>query len=217
MSASNFGKKKEPFKHFPQVVKRAGIDQLQDDLVKLIQEKYMLTSHEEAIHILQTYSDMIQNVVKKQAKPVQVSPVAVMTSSSVVNDTPAVLPSSAFPREFESAQSPKETEEDTTPVLYGCHNVVTNLRTVMSGSVMQLYGLHLDINKKDTEQGLYLIDFSGNTIKINTLVRVKSTNIIFMIPSGLTANIYRLEIRRRTFATDSLHTSLLPGFIRVIV
>jgi hypothetical protein len=87
----------------------------------------------------------------------------------------------------------------------------------MSGSVMQLYGLNLDINKQDTEQGLYLVDFSGNTTKINTLVRVKSTNIIFMIPGGLTANIYRLEIRKRAFAADMLHTSLLPGFIRVIV
>lgn len=217
MSASNFGKKKEPFKHFPRVVKRAGNDQLQDDLVKLIQEKYMLTSHEEAIHILQTYSDMIQNIVKKQTRPVPVSPVALMTSSSVVNTIPVALPESTFPRELESTPSPKETAEDTTPVLYGCHNVVTNLRTVMSGSVMQLYGLHLDINKQDTEQGLYLMDFSGNTIKINTLVRIKSTNIIFMIPSGLHANIYRLEIRKRTFVTERLHTSLLPGFIRVIV
>jgi hypothetical protein len=217
MSASNFGKKKEPFKHYPQVVERAGNDRLQQDLVKLIQKKYLLTSEQEAIHILQTYADTIENIVRKTKKPVNISPVPIMTGSFVANNLSVSLPGNSFPKDFEPAQPLKETEEETIPVLYGCHNVVTNLRTVMSGSVMQLYGLNLDINKQDTEQGLYLVDFSGNTTKINTLVRVKSTNIIFMIPGGLTANIYRLEIRKRAFAADMLHTSLLPGFIRVIV
>jgi hypothetical protein len=87
----------------------------------------------------------------------------------------------------------------------------------MSGSVMQLYGLNLDVDKLDLEQGLYLIDFAGNSIKITTLVRVKSTNIIFMIPGGLAAGIYKLDIRKRTCVSETIHTCLLPGFIRVVV
>jgi hypothetical protein len=217
MSASNFNKKKESLSHYPQVVIRAGNDQLQHDIIKLIQKKYLLTSEEEAINILQTYSDSIQNIIKRTKKPVNLSPLPITTGSPVVHDLSFTPPVHPFTKDFQNSPSSKVAEEDTLPIVYGCHNVVTNLRTVMSGSVMQLYGLNLDINKQDTQQGLYLIDFSGNTTKINTLVRVKTTNIIFMIPSGLMANIYRLEIRRRSSSNEILHTCLLSGFIRVIV
>jgi hypothetical protein len=217
MSASNSGKQKEQLQHYPQVVKRAGIDQLQQDIVKHIQKKYLLTSQEEAIRILETYSSTIQSIVTNSRKSVDVNPVPIMTASSVVCNLPLTHPDRLLAADYESPQPGRIMEEDTAPMLYGCHNVVTNLRTVMSGSVMQLYGLHLDINKLDTQQGLYLRDFSGHTTKINTLVRVKSTNIIFMIPSGLAAGIYRLEIRKRSNSSEALQSSFLPGFIRVII
>jgi hypothetical protein len=217
MSASNSSKSREQLQPYPQVVKRAGIDQLQQDIVKQIQQKYRLTSEEEAIKIVEMYSLTIQSVVAKFRKPVEVSSVPVRTASSVVCNLPLTHPDRLLSAEHQNLQTNKVTEDEHAPVVYGCHNVVTNLRTVMSGSVMQLYGLHLDIKKLDTLQGLYLIDFAGNITKITTLVRVKSTNIIFMIPGGLVAGIYRLEIRKRTCSTETIQTCLLPGFIRVII
>lgn len=218
MAALNSGKHEEPFKYSSQVVQQAGGDQLQHDIIKIIQKKYLLTSEEEAVNILETFSQAIKNIVAKATKPVIGSPIPVMTCSSVSNTLSVTISDQPFNTKVETLPAGSITTEETVlPVLYGCHNVVTNLRTVMSGSVMQLYGLNLDIDKRDTEQGLYLIDFSGNATKIHTLVRVKATNIIFMIPSGLTANIYRLEIRKRIHSGEIIHTCLLPGFIRVII
>jgi hypothetical protein len=217
MSASNSSKSREQLQPYPQVVNRAGIDKLQQDIVKLIQQKYRLTSEEEAINIVERYSSTIQSVVAKSRKSVEASSVPVITASSVVCNLPLTHPDRLLSAEYENLQANKVTEDEHAPVVYGCHNVVTNLRTVMSGSVMQLYGLHLDIEKLDTQQGLYLRDFSGNITRITTLVRVKSTNIIFMVPAGLVAGIYRLEIRKRACSTEKIQTCLLPGFIRVII
>jgi hypothetical protein len=217
MSALNSGRPKENLQHCPQVVKRAGIDQLQEDIVKLIQKKYVLTSEEEAVRILNAYSTTIQNIVAKSKLPVGVKPVPVVAALPVSNSMALAHPANLSENEQRGLQSQTATEKNDGPVLYGCHNVVTNLRTVMSGSVMQLYGLNLDVDKLDLEQGLYLIDFAGNSIKITTLVRVKSTNIIFMIPGGLAAGIYKLDIRKRTCVSETIHTCLLPGFIRVVV
>jgi hypothetical protein len=217
MAALNSGKQKEHFQYYSRVVKQAGIDQLQQDMVKVIQKKYLLTSEEEAIKIVNAYASTVQNIVAKHRQSVDVKPVSILAGSSAANTSPLAATVSMNDGEQERLQSQKPVDKNHEPVLYGCHNVVTNLRTVMSGSVMQLYGLNLDIDKLDSEQGVYLVDFAGKATKINTLVRVKSTNIIFMIPGSIAAGIYKLDIRKRTCVTDVIFSSLLPGFIRVVV
>ena len=219
MSALNSGMQKEQWQNSSQTVKRAGIDQLQQDIVKLIQQKYILTTEEEATALLTKYSATIRAAVIKSQPAVSLQTIPMMATAPTEN----FQRSTHFPK-ISSLSNEQKMEKvqnicltNDTPVLYGCHNVVTNMRTVMSGSVMQLYGLNLGIDKSDTQQGLYLVDFAGRSFKITSLVRVKSTNIIFMIPSGIEAGVYKLEIRKRTCSPELIHTSLLQGFIRVVI
>lgn len=101
--------------------------------------------------------------------------------------------------------------------LSGCHNVISDLRTVMSGSVMQLEGTNLAFDKQDIQQGLFLIDLAGEITKVSTIVRLKTDNIIFMVPGGIKAGLYKLELHKRYMETEKIHTSTLPSVIKVII
>ena len=88
----------------------------------------------------------------------------------------------------------------------------------MSGSVVQVEGEFLYFDKNDTKQGIFLTEISSkNIVKVATLVRIKPDNIIFMMPGGLIAGNYNLELRARCQQTGILRTGVLHGTIDVVI
>ncbi len=136
-------------------------------------------------------------------------------SAMYLNSGENIIPNTPYKR---TAPMPASADKQTDiPFLSECRNVLSNLSAAMSGSVMQLEGTNLVFDKQDIQQGLFLIDLAGNAVKVVTIVRMKADKIIFMIPGGLRAGMYKLELRKRQFQSDLMLTSSLQAPLQLIV
>jgi hypothetical protein len=204
------------------VVKRAGNDQLQRDMINMILSHDETATREGAIALLEKYAFTIENLLnlkdkfyyEQQAGSSDQLPGFKQTD---INCKPLNKISERFISK-NPIQPIKQNHPANIPVLRNCFNVVSNTRIVMSGSVMQVEGDYLYFDKNDIKQGIFLIEMNNkNIIKVATLVRIKSDNIIFMMPGGLTAGNYNLELRARCQQTGILHTGVLQGTIDVVI
>lgn len=116
--------------------------------------------------------------------------------------------------DFENASNAEDAPK--RPVLRFGYNVVSHTQTVMSGSVVQVIGDHLTFDRLDRRQGLYLKNTQQGLTKITMLVRNKPENVIFMVPGGVSAGTYELELRTVCEKSGELYTSLLPNPLTVI-
>jgi hypothetical protein len=103
------------------------------------------------------------------------------------------------------------------PVLVSAYNVVCNNRTVMAGSIVQVRGWHLEFDKTDRKQGVFLVDTHGFATRANSLVRQKPEEVIFMIPGGLAAGEYQVEIRTRDLLSAEVLAGTFPEVLTVIL
>lgn len=67
--------------------------------------------------------------------------------------------------------------------------------TLSPGGVGEVTGSRLKIDEADTLQGVFLIAADGTATRAITYVRNMPSNLIFMIPAGLVAGEYELEVR----------------------
>ncbi len=90
----------------------------------------------------------------------------------------------------------------------------TTNETLTPGGVGELTGSRLKINPEEDEQGVFFIAEDGTETKASTLIRNKPSNLIFMIPTGMAAGAYRLEVRTvfqngKTLRAGSLNSTLI--------
>ena len=207
------------------VVKQAGNDKLQNDIVNLITSRDATITKEEAISLLENYASTIEMLVKTNNSmhtPLHNS-LSRISRSLQENSFPDLRKTLGI-----TSQELVEAKESDTgfvtgkpvtlkPVINRCHNVVSNSRVVMSGSVVQLYGSSLYFDRTDSKQGVFMIDTEGFTVRATTLVRMKADNIIFMIPGGIAAGEYKLEVRNLCLETGQIHIGSLPGLLTVVI
>lgn len=84
-----------------------------------------------------------------------------------------------------------------------------------AGGVGELSGNDLKVDMDDEQQGIFLISSDGTENRILTMVRNKPSNLIFVIPDGLTAGTYSLELRAVLPGTKNLRSGLLDAELTV--
>lgn len=187
------------------VVVRAGNDRMQSDMINIMMSRNENISREQAIVLLEMYASNFERILKHQYTKMASIPEWKAFNNKNINT----------PGEDPAVNQPEEHE---TPVLTDCLNVLSNSRTVMWGSVVQLYGQHLEFDRTDVKQGLFLIEPANQlVIKVSTLVRVKPENVIFMIPGSIPAAGYSIELRTRCPHTGALRSATLPDLINVVI
>lgn len=185
------------------IVVRAGNDHMQSDMINLMMSRNEYISREQALLLLEKYATHFENILKQQHNRMASVAMWPIFSDKVTPDINS---------------APAGAEVYKAPILTDCLNVVSNSRTVMWGSVVQLYGQHLIFDRTDAKQGLFLIEpLRQSIIKITTLVRVKPESVIFMIPGNLPAASYQIELKTRCPRTGVLRSSILSEMLCVII
>jgi len=93
----------------------------------------------------------------------------------------------------------KTTASKPIPTLQSFKDVASDSidDTLTAGGVGQIAGSRLKIDVADASQGVYFIAADGTESKVPTIIRNKPSELIFMIPAGLTSGTYRLEVRAK--------------------
>lgn len=204
------------------VVKRAGNDQLQNDMVNLILSHDQNATREGAIALLEKYALTIESLLNRKDKYYYEKQADSSDNLPGFKEREVICqPLQVLSEKFTGKNAFELTDDQHIshkPVLENCFNVVSNTRIVMSGSVVQIEGEGLYFDKNDIKQGIFLTEtINKDIIKVATLVRIKPNNIIFMMPGGLIAGNYSLELRVRCRETGILHTGVLQGTIDVVI
>jgi hypothetical protein len=90
----------------------------------------------------------------------------------------------------------------------------TTNKIITPGGAADLKGRQLKIDIEDPEQGLFLIS-EGTETRIETLVRNKPSNLIFMIPDTLQSGEYELEVRSLIRNSNDPRTGYLHSILTV--
>jgi ribulose bisphosphate carboxylase small subunit len=72
---------------------------------------------------------------------------------------------------------------------------VTTNETITPGGVAVLKGSRLKFDQEDVNQGIFFIAADNTTTRVNKIITLKNSQIVFMIPDELIAGEYILEIR----------------------
>jgi hypothetical protein len=76
----------------------------------------------------------------------------------------------------------------------GCNSGRSN-RCLTPGGMGRLLGSHLKVDPDDPEQGLFFIAKDGQTTRVEVLAKNVYSELIFLIPAGLSPGTYRLQVR----------------------
>jgi len=83
------------------------------------------------------------------------------------------------------------------PFIVEIHDVVSNTvnEQITPGGVIQIRGGRLKLAEANTENGVFLTDEQGQTVKMPNIVENKPARLIVMIPAELPAGTYTVEVR----------------------
>lgn len=82
---------------------------------------------------------------------------------------------------------------------------------ITPGSMGQISGHRLKFDATDTEQGIFFLAADGSETRVSVIGQNKPSNLMFMLPAGLTTGEYTLEVRSKVgenLRTGRLGTSL---------
>ncbi|WP_109829523.1 DNA-binding domain-containing protein [Reichenbachiella versicolor] len=105
------------------------------------------------------------------------------------------------------------------------HPTLTNFKDAISnttndvlsiGGAGEVKGNRLKVDPLDVEQGVFFVAQDGTTTRSETIVRNKPSNLIFMIPKGLTAGEYRLEVRAKINGSKEAKVGVLNSSLQVL-
>ncbi|MCV9386365.1 DNA-binding domain-containing protein [Reichenbachiella ulvae] len=104
------------------------------------------------------------------------------------------------------------------PNIVTCKDVATDTlnETLTPGGVGDLRGSRLKIDPADSNQGVFLIAADGTETRAEVYIRNKPSNLIFMIPAGLAAGEYSLEVRTVFRSTVQLRAGVFDLALQVI-
>ncbi|MCB8978705.1 MAG: DUF4469 domain-containing protein [Ardenticatenaceae bacterium] len=95
-------------------------------------------------------------------------------------------------------------------------DISTNTRngTVTPGGMGQVVGHRLKFDAADENQGIFFIAGDGAATRVAVIGRNMPADLMFMVPTGLAAGDYTLEVRAG-FATNDVRTGGLPATLTV--
>ena len=84
------------------------------------------------------------------------------------------------------------------------------------GNIGQLSGSRLKFDAAAADEGLYFLPVAlGAETKVDTVQRNKPAQVVFLVPAGLVAGQYRLEVRVRISGGTELRTGRLDAVLTV--
>ena len=110
-------------------------------------------------------------------------------------------------------QATKVSPQASLPELYEYEDVVSAAinTTITPGGVGKLTGSKLKVDPTDPETGIYLVAEDSATTKVTSLVEVRPSSLIFVVPMGLTEGVYQLEVRTRPRINGDIRTGILAA------
>jgi hypothetical protein len=85
-------------------------------------------------------------------------------------------------------------------------------RRITPGGMGQLTGYRLRFDPADPEQGIFFIN--GSATRVSVTGKNNPSELVFLVPAGLTPGDYRLELRS-TMGNGALHTGVLAETLTV--
>lgn len=85
--------------------------------------------------------------------------------------------------------------------------------TITPGGAAELQGSHLKVDSSDDDQGVFFIASDGTETKVDTIMRNKPANLIFMIPDTLTSGDYEVEVRTIIYGHNDITKGDLEGIV----
>lgn len=76
-------------------------------------------------------------------------------------------------------------------------------QTLTPGNPAEIRGGNLKVDPADTSQGIFFIAADGTETKVTTIMRNMPSNLIFMVPGGLAAGEYEVEVRMKPKDNDT--------------
>ena len=110
----------------------------------------------------------------------------------------------------------KSTWDRKEPLIVSFVNIATREENsnLSPGGTAEILGNDLKFDIEDPEQGLFFTNGSGS-VKVETIFRNKSSDLLFNIPSDLKPGNYHFEIRNRDDSKMNLKTYLYEQSLRV--
>ncbi len=68
---------------------------------------------------------------------------------------------------------------------------------VTPGNIGQLTGNRLKFDPAEADEGLYFVATAGGETQVTTIQKNKPSQLVFLVPAGLVAGTYHLEVRAR--------------------
>ena len=78
-----------------------------------------------------------------------------------------------------------------------CSNAVVAHRFAQEGGVVQLTGNRLKFDAKDAAQGIFFIPETGEAVRATVIAENKPARLMAIIPAGLKAGTYYIEVRTK--------------------
>jgi hypothetical protein len=86
---------------------------------------------------------------------------------------------------------------------------------VTVGNIGQLSGSRLKYDESQADEGVYFVATAGGETKVTTVQKNKPAQLVFLVPAGLVAGTYYLEVRARMRGGADLRTGTLDTVLTV--
>lgn len=84
------------------------------------------------------------------------------------------------------------------------------------GTIGTVSGSRLKYNSTNPDEGIYLVPTgAGSAVKVSAVQKNKPTQLVFLVPAGLAAGSYWLEVRARVRGVESLTLGRLDSVLTV--
>lgn len=107
----------------------------------------------------------------------------------------------------------KTEAADTNPYITEVSDIVTGTvnTTLTKGGVVQLVGSRLKFDAKDAAQGIFFVPETGEAVRAAVIAENKPARLMAIIPAGLKAGTYYIEVRTKILEGNKSGKTLKTG------
>jgi hypothetical protein len=124
-------------------------------------------------------------------------------------------------RATSAVKTQKVQVADTIPFILEVHDALSNTTNELltPGSVVQVRGGRLKLAAANPDNGIFLIDEQGQTIKLSNIVENKPARLIAMLPANLPQGTYTMEVRTTHMGKTTKETKTMKTgrFVRELM
>ena len=196
-----------------------------DEIIDLMMEKGSTLTKADTKAALQVYGEVVSALIKDGAAvntPLMNTSLSISGVFNGATDTfdkkrhSVNLNLTAGPLLKDAAAKIKceKTEAaDTNPYITEVTDIVTGTvnTTLTKGGVVQLVGSRLKFDAKDAAQGIFFVPETGEAVRAAVIAENKPARLMAIIPAGLKAGTYYIEVRTKILEGNKSGKTLKTG------